>query len=82
MQFASGLRLLDCPVHLHPNGRSWVALPGRPVLSESGIHKRDANGKTQYVPMAEWKDKSTSDRFSEIVIALLRERVPEALDGG
>jgi hypothetical protein len=81
VQLGSGLRLFDCPVHLHANGRAWVALPGRPVLSESGSHKRDPNGKLQYVRVAEWPDRTTSDRFSKIVIALLLEMHPNALDG-
>jgi hypothetical protein len=82
VQFASGLRLFDRPVHVHPNGRSWVSLPGKPLLDEEGRHKRDANGKPAYVPMAERRDRATSDRFSEIVIGLLRERYSAALDGG
>jgi hypothetical protein len=43
------------------------------------MHKRDANGKPQYTPMAAWKDKETGDRFSEIVIGLLVEKFPDAL---
>jgi hypothetical protein len=80
VQFSSGLRLLDCPVHVRLGGRTWVALPGKPLVGEDGRQKRDANGKTQYVPMAEWRDHATGDRFSELVIALLLERFPNALD--
>ena len=81
VQFSSGLRLLECPVHVHHSGRAWVALPGRPVIEE-GCHKRDpSTGKLAYVPMAQWCDRTTSDRFSELVIALLRERWPSALEG-
>lgn len=74
VEFGSGLRLFDCAVHVHPTGRAWVALPGKPVLDEDGRHKRDVNGKPTYVPIAEWRDRATSDRFCEIVIAQLRER--------
>jgi hypothetical protein len=77
IRFVSGLKLNDCPVHLHPNGRVWVSLPGKPVIDEDGRQKRDAKGKPAYVPVAEWSDRATS---AELVIGLLRERFPDALD--
>jgi hypothetical protein len=82
VEFGSGLRLNDCQVHCHANGRIWIALPGKPLLDENGQHKRDGTGKLSYVPVAEWRDRATSDQFSEIVTALLRERYPGALDRG
>jgi len=81
VRFGSRLKLNDCLVHLHLNGRAWVALPGKPVMDEHGRHKRDANGKPAYVPMGEWRDRATSDRFSEIGSGFLRERFPRALNG-
>jgi hypothetical protein len=47
---------------------------------EAGCHKRDpSTGKLAYVPMAEWCDRPISDRFSELVITLLREGWPDVL---
>ena len=81
VQFASRLRLLDCLVHVHPNGREWVAVPGKLVLDEDGRHKREINGKP-YVPIAEGCHRQIPDRFSQIVLGLLREKYPGALNDG
>jgi hypothetical protein len=75
VRFGSGLTLHDCPVHLHPNGRAWVGLPVTPIVdAESGQLRRDGRGKTAYVAIAEWRDRAAADRFSEIVVRLLRQR--------
>ncbi len=38
------------------------------------------NGKTRYMPLIEFTDKPTRDRWSEAVIAALLAAHPEALD--
>jgi hypothetical protein len=81
VRFGSGLILRDCPIHLHANGRCWVALPGKPLLDSEGRHRRAENGKLQYAAVAEWVDRATSDKFSEIVAGLLQAQHPSALDG-
>ena len=58
-----------------------MALPSKPLLDESGQHKCDANGKPRYVPLVQWRDRSLSDRFSDVAISLIREAHPRALDG-
>jgi hypothetical protein len=45
VQFGSGLRILDCPVHVHTNGRAWVGLPAKPITDEAGQVRRDERGK-------------------------------------
>jgi len=83
IQFASGLRVIDCPVHVHSNGREWIGLPGKPLLDEEGRQRRDPiTGKPVYVPVNQWSEKRIGDRFSELVIALIRSKWPDALDGG
>ena len=79
VHFGSGLILRDCPL-LAANGRCWVALPGKPLLDAEGRHRRAENGKLAYVAIAEWVDRTTSDRFSEIVAGLVRAQHPDALD--
>jgi hypothetical protein len=80
LELPNGLRLLECPV-LVSHGKAWVSLPGRPILDENGRHKRDLNDKLQYAPVIQWRDRDLSDRFSDAVIALIREAHPGALDG-
>lgn len=74
------LTIRDCPVHQHANGRCWVSLPGKPLLDRELSQKRDAFGKGVFVPVNEWPDRNTSDRFSEIVIEQVRARWPNAFD--
>jgi hypothetical protein len=75
------LWIIDCTIHVHANGRAWVGLPGKPVLDEAARHKREPNGKWVYVPMAEWRDRDASDRFSAAVLEILKQKYPHALDG-
>jgi hypothetical protein len=52
VELPPGLILSDLPVMIG-NAGLWVALPGKPVLDETGRHKRDVNGKPEYQPMAD-----------------------------
>jgi hypothetical protein len=74
LEFASGFRLLDCPVHVHPGGRAWVAVPGKPLLDKAGRHKGDANGKAVDPLVAVWRDQAMSDRFRRAVLGETRGR--------
>ena len=74
------LRIREATIH-EANGRRWVGLPGKPVLDEAARHKREPNGKWVYVPMAEWRDRDASDRFSAAVLEILKQKYPHALDG-
>src|ERR1700704_3627436 len=73
-----GLRITDCPV-LTSNGKAWATLPSKPVLDRDGKHV-EVNGKRQYAPILEWRDRDLSDRFSELIVGLVRQRHPDALD--
>jgi hypothetical protein len=62
---------------------AWHANKERkPVLDETGQQKRDANGRPQYVAIAEWTTRTLSDRFSARVIELIEQQYPGALGGG
>jgi len=41
----------------------------------------EVNGKRQYAPILEWRDRDRADRFSAAVVALVREACPDALGG-
>jgi hypothetical protein len=73
-----GLKIFGIPI-LISNGKPWAALPGKPVLDANGKHKVDINGKAAYVAILEWRDRDLSSRFSAAVVALVREKHPEAL---
>jgi hypothetical protein len=81
IELASGLQIIDCTVH-RSSGRLWIGMPAKPQIDSEGRQKRDPNtGKPSFTSVNQWRDRETSDRFSELVITLLRERYPDELDG-
>jgi hypothetical protein len=77
IRLANGLRVFDCPV-LMSDGRAWATLPAKPQLNRDGQQVK-LDGKAQYVKILEWSDRATANRFSELVVALVREHDPAAL---
>ena len=75
-----GLKIFDVPVFFGKNG-AWASLPSKPQIDREGRQKVDANGKTAYAPILEWRDKDLRDRFSETVVGLVRSAHPDALEG-
>jgi hypothetical protein len=84
VRFSSGLILHDRAVHVHPGAKGgWVGLPATPIIdTKSGQAQRDPRGKIVYAAIAEWSERQIGDRFSEIVVGIIRERWPEAFDAG
>jgi hypothetical protein len=74
------LTIADCPVFTH-HGRAWASLPSKPVLDRDGRHV-EADGKRKYLPILSWPDRGTADRWSDAVVALVRQAHPGALDEG
>jgi hypothetical protein len=72
-----GLRIADCPV-LISHGKAWAPPPSKPVLDREGRHV-EVNGKKQYAPILEWRDRDLADRFSAAVVELVREAHPDGL---
>src|SRR5689334_24993150 len=73
------LKIIDVSV-LSSNGKTWAALPSKPMVSGKSV-LLDERGKTRYVPILEWRDRQTADRFSAAVIsAILAVHGPAALD--
>ncbi len=75
-----GLTIADIPVLIGKNG-PWASLPSKPQIDRDGTHKRDANGKPLYVAILSWRDRELSARFSDSVVALVRDADAHALDG-
>jgi|HubBroStandDraft_6_1064221.scaffolds.fasta_scaffold958855_2 hypothetical protein len=76
---AIGLRIYDVPIRTGTNGL-WAGLPAKPELDRDGRRKTDINGRALYKPVAEWRTREISDRFSEAVIAAVRRAHPGDLD--
>jgi hypothetical protein len=72
------LKLIDVGLFTK-DGRSWAALPTKPVLDSQHRH-HTVNGKRQYQPAVEWRDRDLNSRWSDAVVALVRDRHPGALD--
>jgi hypothetical protein len=71
LELPIGLKLIDCPVLIEPNGVS-ASLPSKLQIDRDGHQTTDANGKPAYAMTAEWRDREVADRFSAAVVALIR----------
>ena len=69
IELPSGLVIHDISIH-EKNGKWWAAMPAAPQL-ENGQH-RFLDGKGQYKRILEWRDRGLSDKFSEVVVGLVR----------
>jgi hypothetical protein len=68
IKLRNGLTIYDVAVHTS-HGKAWASLPSKPILGADGQAQRDReSGKVRYVPMLEWPDRATADRFSAAVI--------------
>jgi hypothetical protein len=79
VELPSGLRITDCPV-LISHGKAWASLPSKPVLDRDG-KQVETDGKRQYAPILEWRDRDLADRFSAAVVNLVRAAHPDDLGG-
>src|SRR5947207_5283495 len=78
VELGIGLRLLDLPVFSNGQTGPWVALPRKPSLDRDRHQRIGGDGKPLFEPVAEWKDRETSNTFSAAVIALISAAHPEA----
>ena len=69
------MRIHDVAIHTKGD-RSWAQLPAKPQIGSDGAVRKNADGKILYVPLVEWDNRETSDRFSASVIAALEEANP------
>ena len=59
----------------------FAALPAQPVLDQEGRQKREVNGKPQYLPFLQGRDRSLSSRFTDPTVALFLQAHPEFANG-
>jgi hypothetical protein len=80
VELAIGLRLHELPVFAGGQNGPWVALPRRPALDRERRQRIGADGKPAFEPVAEWRDRETSNRFSASVIDLIRAIHPDVFE--
>jgi hypothetical protein len=73
----NGLTIVDCAIFAK-DGRAWAALPARPMIGRDG-QQLVIDGKRQYEPILQWRDREQADQWSAAVITLVRAEYPEAL---
>jgi len=71
------LKISDVTVNTN-SGRLWAGLPSKPMIDREGAAMRNDAGKIRYVPILEWDNKNTGDRFSDSVVAALEAAHPGA----
>lgn len=71
------LKITDVTVNTS-NGRLWAGLPSKPMIDRDGNAMRNEQGKIRYVPILEWENKGTGDRFSDSVVSALEVAHPGA----
>ena len=73
----SGQILNDCTIMAGSDG-PWASPPSKPMVGKDGRVITDDRGKTKYSPIIEFTSKDVRSRWSDAVIAALREAHPEA----
>jgi hypothetical protein len=71
------LKIHDLAVH-EKNGKRWINLPAKPMITREGLMKRDDQNKIIYTPVLEFVDRETKDAFSQRTIEALLARFPDA----
>lgn len=74
-----GLRVIDIPILVGTNG-PWAALPAKPELDRDSRRKLDINGKPTWSPVLEWRTRELANKFSDAVVAAVRQAHPGDLD--
>jgi hypothetical protein len=83
IELASGLIINGEKLMVGPNGKHWIAPPAERAVDKAGNPIKDAKGKQLWNAFVDFRDKVTRDRFTDQVLAALRQAHPEAFgDGG
>lgn len=76
VELPNGLTVADCPV-CTGYGKTWASLPSKSLLDREARHIEEG-AKKKYLLILQWPDRATNDRWSDAVVALVREAHPEA----
>lgn len=61
--------LHDVTIFCSSAGRTWASPPSKPQIGAGGVVAKGAGGKVKYVPVVEWADRESANRFSQSVVA-------------
>lgn len=81
-RLASGMVISDITVH-RKGEKLWASPPSKPMIGSDGTVMRDqSSGKLRYTPVISFSDDKTRWRWSDSVVAAVREQHPEMLSDG
>jgi DNA-binding cell septation regulator SpoVG len=80
-QLSSGMIINDLKIMRGPKSALWAAMPSVKQLDRDGKPVL-VNGKPTWRDFIEFRDKATRDRFSTLVIDLVRDAHPGDLEEG
>lgn len=78
VRMPSGMIIADVAIHVR-DGRAWASPPSKPMLDRSGVQMKGNDGKPQWVQLILFTSRELRDRFSDSVVAALRQSHPDAL---
>lgn len=79
VRLPSGMVLHDVAIH-QKNGSAWASPASKPTIDRDGAVLKDQNGKVRYTPIIDFTSRETRNRWSDAVIAAVRDAHPEVFD--
>jgi hypothetical protein len=79
VRLPSGMIIADVAVHVR-DGRAWASPPSKPMLNRDSVQMKGADGKPLWSPIISFASRELSNRWSDAVVAALRQSHPHALD--
>ena len=76
-----GLEVSDVAVFAKDD-RQWAQFPSEPMRDREGAPLTDASGRVRYRSSMKWASRELQEGFSTALIELIRQRHPEAFEGG
>ncbi|MFL5252551.1 MAG: hypothetical protein ACJ8AI_06595 [Rhodopila sp.] len=78
MRAPSGLVFHDVGVH-RKNDSVWASPASKPMVDRNGAVMKDGEGRVRYTPIVSFSDKTVRTRWSNAVVAALKEQRPEVM---
>lgn len=78
VEFPSGLIITDVTILSGERG-PWASPPSKPMVGRDGAVLKDDKGKVRYSPIIEFATKEIRNRWSDSIIAAMRDAYPEVV---
>jgi DNA-binding cell septation regulator SpoVG len=79
-QLSSGMIINDLQIMRGSKGALWAAMPSVKQVDRDGNPVLGPNGKPLWTDFVEFQDKETRERFSTMIVDLVRDAHPGDLD--